>query len=87
MEEEFKEYITFRVTTGDGTEVEMAVVDEFEFEHKNYVAAAKVNGDTIDEEGIFIYRIKATEEDFSVEKITNKFEYEKVSKAYIELED
>ena len=30
-----QEYITFTVTTKDGAEVEMAVVDEFEFEKKH----------------------------------------------------
>ena len=47
--EEFNEYITFTITTSEGQEVEMAVVDEFTFENKDYVAAAKVVYYTIDE--------------------------------------
>ena len=55
---EFKEYITFVVNTRDGDEVEMAVIDQFEFENKGYVAAALVEGDTVNEEGVFLYRVK-----------------------------
>ena len=36
MEKEFDEYITFTTTTKDGSEVEMAVMDEFDFEGKHY---------------------------------------------------
>lgn len=83
--EEFKEYVTFTVTTSEGEEVEMAVVDEFTFENKNYVAAARVVDDTIDEEGLYLYKVKLGDEDFSVEKISNKVEYEKIAKAYMEM--
>lgn len=85
-EEGFKEYATFTITTSAGEEVEMAVVDEFEYEHKNYVAAARIIDDGIDEEGLFIYRVKVGEDDFKVEKITNKFDYDKVVNAYMEME-
>lgn len=82
--DEFNEYVTFMVTAADGTEVEMAVVDEFEYENKNYVAAARVEGDTIDEDGVYIYRVKAGEE-FAVEKITNQSDYEKIAEAYLDI--
>lgn len=82
---EFEEYITFKVTTNDGEETEMAVVDEFEFENKNYVAAAKIVDDTIDEEGLYLYEVKVSGEDFTVEKIKNKVTYEKVARAYMEM--
>lgn len=83
--EEFNEYITFTITTSEGQEVEMAVVDEFTFENKDYVAAAKVVDDTIDEEGLYIYKVKIGEEDFTVEKINNKVDYEKIARAYMEM--
>ena len=51
MNEEFDEYIIFTVTDKDGNEVEMAVVDEFEYDHKEYVAAAQVEGDELIEDG------------------------------------
>ena len=86
MENENKEYITFMVTASDGSEVELAVTDEFEFEKKAYVAAGRVMGDEIDPEGIFIYRVKDGEE-FAVEKIHNHVEYEKVARAYLQMEE
>lgn len=86
MAEEFKEYITFTVTASDGSKVELAVIDEFEFEKKAYVAAARVIDDAIDEEGIFIYKVKAGDE-FAVEKITNHVEYEKIANAYMQMDE
>lgn len=83
--DEFKEYVTFTVTASDGSEVELAVLEEFEFEKKTYVAAAKVEGDTVSEEGVYIYRTVIGEEDFTVEKIEDKTEYEKVVNAYMDL--
>lgn len=85
--EDFKEYATFTVTSKDGEEVELAVVDEFDFEHKHYVVGALIEGDTINEDGLFIYKAKITEDDFTVEKIANKLDYEKISKAYMEMDE
>lgn len=87
MEKEFNEYITFHVTAKDGSDVEMAVVDEFEFEHKQYVVGAVVEGDTILEDGLYIYRSIINGDDFTVEKIEKEFEYKKVAKAYMEMEE
>lgn len=84
MEEE-KQYITFTTETSTGEMVEMAVVSEFEFEDKYYVAASLIENDMI-KEGIFIYRVKDGDE-FAVEKLRNKFEYDKVSKAYLEMDE
>lgn len=80
---EMNEYITFNTETSAGEIVEMAVVSEFEFEGKEYVAASLVVEDTI-QEGVYIYKVKDGDE-FAVEKLRNKFEYDKVSKAYVEL--
>ncbi|MCR4567207.1 MAG: DUF1292 domain-containing protein [Pseudobutyrivibrio sp.] len=85
MSEEFKEYITFMVKTKDGNEVEMAVIDQFEFENKGYVAAALVDGDTVSDQGCYIYRVKVGEDDFKVEKITNQIDYNRVAEAYLEM--
>ncbi len=85
--EDFKEYATFTVTNKEGEEVELAVVDEFDFEHKHYVVGALIEGDTINEDGLFIYKAKITEDDFTVEKIANKLDYEKISKAYMEMDE
>ena len=85
MDNEFREYITFVVNTKDGEEVEMAVIDQFEFENKGYVAAALVVGDTVSDEGCFIYRVKVDEDDFKVEKITNQIDYNRVAEAYMQM--
>ena len=85
MAEEFNEYVTFSVTTSNGTEAEMAVVDEFEFEHKNYVAVAQIKEDTINEDELYIYRVKETEDGFEVEKIKSSVEYQRIAKAYMEI--
>ncbi|MCR5415943.1 MAG: DUF1292 domain-containing protein [Pseudobutyrivibrio sp.] len=86
MSNELKEFITFVVNTKDGDEVEMAVIDQFEFENKGYVAAAIVEGDTVSDEGCFIYRVKVGEDDFKVEKITNHIDYQRVAEAYMEMQ-
>ena len=87
MREEFKEYVTFTTTNKEGNEIEMAVVDEFEFEHKNYVVGALIEDNTIHEDGLFIFRIKEMGEDIKVEKISNQTEYQKIAQAYMEMED
>lgn len=85
MQDEMKEYAIFTTTNKDGETVEMAVVDEFEFEHKNYVVGALIVDDVILEEGLYIYRVKTTEDDFVVEKITNQVDYQKIAQAYMEI--
>lgn len=86
MEKEFDEYITFHVTTKDGTEVEMAVMDEFDFEENHYVVGALVEDDTISEEGRYIYRSVIDGDNFTVEKIKREFDYNRIAKAYMEME-
>lgn len=87
MEDDFNEYAIFTVTDQNGNEVEMAVIDEFEVDHKTYVAAGVIEGDTINEDGLYIYKVKVTADDFEVEKITDKDEYEAVAQAYMNMED
>ena len=85
-EDNYQEYVTFTVTASDGSEIEMAVVDEFEFERKNYVVSAVVRDDTVDENDLFIYRlILKAGGDFEVEKITAPGEYERIAEAYMEM--
>lgn len=87
MEDDFNEYAIFTITNQDGKEVEMAVIDEFEVDHKTYVSAAVIEGDTINEDGLYIYRVKVSSDDFEVEKITDKNEYEAVAQAYMDMEE
>jgi len=85
--ENYNEYVTFHVTSKEGTDVEMAVVDEFEYDHKQYVVGAVVEGDTILEDGLYIYRSIINGDDFTVEKIEKEDEYRKVAEAYTEMEE
>ena len=87
MQEELKEYATFITTNKEGKELEMAVMDEFEFEHKHYVVGALIEDNTILEDGLFIFRVKETGEEIKVEKIANPEEYQKIAQAYMEMED
>lgn len=92
MEKEFNEfdeaeYVTFHVTAKDGSDVEMAVVDEFDFENKHYVVGAVVKDDEIDDSGRYIYRAVMDGDDFTVQKITREFEYNKIVEAYMEMEE
>lgn len=83
--ENYDEYVTFTITSKEGKEIEMAVVDEFEFKRKNYVVSSVVEGDEIRSDEIYIYKANIKEDDFTVEKITDMKEYEEVSKAYLEM--
>ena len=85
MENEMQEYATFTTTTKEGKEIEMAVVDEFEYERKHYVVGAIIEDETINEDGMYIYRSVINGEDFTVEKIDSEAEYMKVAKAYMEM--
>ena len=86
MQEEFNEYVTFITTNRAGEEIEMAVMDEFEFEHKNYVVGALIENNTIKEEGFFIFLLKEMGEELKVEKISNEADYQRIAQAYMEME-
>ena len=86
MENVCNEYLTFHITTKDGTDVEMAVMDEFDFEDKHYVVAALIQEDTIVDEGRYIYQSVIEGDDFRVEKIKKEFDYNRIAKAYMEME-
>lgn len=87
MEKEFEEYRTFHVTAKDGSDVEMAVMDEFDFEGDHYVVGAVIQEDTIQEDGLYIYRSVETEDGFAVEKIRREFDYNRIAKAYMAMEE
>ena len=87
MEKEFDEYITFTVTAKDGSEVEMAVMDEFDFEGKHYVVGAVIKDDTIQVDGRYIYESVVKGEEFTVEKIKREFDYKRIAQAYMEMDE
>ena len=76
------EYVTFHVTTKDGKDVEMAVVDEFDIENRHYVVSSVVEDDTINVDGQYIYRCHVKGDDFTVEPISDPKEFERVARAY-----
>ena len=86
-ENEFQEYVTFHVTARDGSDVELAVVDEFDFEDQHYVVGAVVEDDTINDEARYIYLSKIEGDDFTVEKIAKEFDYNRIANAYLHMED
>ena len=63
-----------------------AVVDEFEYKKQHYVAAAVINDDMINEDELYIYRSILSEDDFSVEQITDLKEYEEIANAYLDMQ-
>ena len=81
------EYITFHIAARDGRDVEMAIVDEFQYKKKTYIVSAVVEDDSLSGEGRYIYRYLLTGDDFKVEEIHNRFEYEEVVKAYMNMEE
>ena len=86
MEEMMEEYVTFHVTAKDGSDVEMAVVDEFDFEEKHYVVGAVVKDDTIDDEVRYIYECIMDGDDFTVQQIKKEFDYRRVANAYMAMD-
>ena len=85
QEQAYQEYVTFEITTKDGTKVEMAVVDEFDFEKEHYVVGAIIEGDTINDDGRYIYRSIMNGDDFTVEKIKREFDYKRIAEMYLRL--
>lgn len=85
MNNEYQEYVTFHITASDGSDVEMAVVDEFDFEDKHYLVGAVITDDTISGEGRYIYEYVADGDDFRAEKIKREFDYRRIAEAYMEL--
>ena len=87
MENEFQEYATFVVTTRDGSKAELAVVDEFEFENKQYVVGALIEGDVINDDARYIYEADVKDDELLVKKIAKQFDYNRIANAYLHMED
>ena len=84
--DKFTEFVTFNITSRDGKEIEMAVVDEFEYNGKNYLVSAVVENDCIKGEARYIYRMAETKDGFRAEKILDPKYYEEIAAAYMEME-
>ena len=79
------EYVTFHITSKDGRDVEMAVVDEFDIENRHYVVSSVVEDDVIQTDGQYIYQCHLKGGDFTVEPILDPKEFEHVTRAYMEM--
>lgn len=80
------EYEVITIPISDGTEREFAILNTFQVEEVDYMAVALIKDDTIQENGIFLYRYSTAEDgDIIVEQITRPAEYKKVSAAYMKL--
>lgn len=82
--EELLEYDTFSLEM-NGKPVEFAIVEEFDFEGKNYILCGEVNGDEIDDEDLYLFRADMDGDEISVESIESEKEYNRIVEAYYEL--
>lgn len=86
-EEEMVEYDTFTYDL-NGKVMEWAITDKFEFEGKKYIVCAEVVGDSLSEEGLYLFESVSEEGDeITVKNIDSEEEYDRVVDAYCELED
>jgi len=86
-EEELVEYDTFTYDL-NGKVMEWAITDEFEYEGKKYIVCAEVVGDSLSEEGLYLFeKVEDDGEEITVKNIDSEEEYDRVVDAYCALED
>ncbi len=86
-EEELVEYDTFTYDL-NGKVMEWAITDEFEFEAKKYIVCAEVVGDSLSEEGLYLFeKVEDDGEEITVKNIDSEEEYDRVVDAYCALEE
>ena len=86
MAEEF-EYMDVECITiplEDGTEMECAILDQFEYEGQGYVLLSPVEGEEIQED-MFIYRYEEDGDDIIIDYIDDEKELEAVASFYDQL--
>ena len=80
-EEELVEYETFTYDL-NGKEMEWAIVEEFPFEDKTYIICQEVLGDTLSDEGLYLFEGISEGEEITVKNIESEEEYNRVVDAY-----
>jgi len=81
-EEELVEYDTFTYDL-NGKVMEWAITDEFEYEGKKYIVCAEVVGDSLSEEGLYLFeKVEDDGEEITVKNIDSEEEYNRVVDAY-----
>lgn len=76
--EDMKMYDTVRISLSSGREAEFAIMDEFEFEEKHYIAVSLVVKEEI-QEGMYLYRAEPDGSELEISRIEDPEEFEKVS--------
>lgn len=83
-EEEMVEYDTFTYEL-NGKTMEWAIIEEFEFEEKTYIVCQEVVGDTLSDEGLYLFEGVSEGEEITVKNIDSEEEYERVVDEYLRL--
>ena len=79
------EYSTVTLSLDDGTECECAIIRIFPAGDNNYIALLPLEGETADNDEVFLYRYTQDDNDEPVlENIESDEEYEIVSEAFDE---
>lgn len=85
-DDEMVEYDTFTYDL-NGNVMEWAIIEEFEFEGKTYIVCQEVVGDTLSDEGLYLFEGVSEGEEITVRNIDSEEEYNRVVDAYCALED
>ena len=84
-EEEMVEYDTFTYEL-IGKTMEWAIIEEFDFEEKTYIVCQEVLGDTLSDEGLYLFEsVENVGEEITVKNIETEDEYKRVVDAYCAL--
>lgn len=84
-EEEMVEYDTFTYEL-NGKTMEWAIIEEFDFEKKTYIVCQEVLGDTLSDEGLYLFEsVENVGEEITVKNIETEEEYNRVVDAYCAL--
>ena len=85
-EEEMVEYETFTYEL-NGKTMEWAIMEEFEFEEKTYIVCAEVIGDSLSDEGLYLFEGISEGEEITVRNIDSEEEYNRVVDEYCRLSE
>jgi len=80
-EEEMVEYDTFTYEL-NGKVMEWAIVEEFPYEDKTYIICQEVLGDTLSDEGLYLFEGVSEGDEITVKNIDSEEEYNRAVDAY-----
>ena len=83
-EEEMVEYDTFTYEL-NGKTMEWAIVEEFEFEEKTYIVCQEVIGETLSDEGLYLFEGVSEGDEITVKNIDSEEEYNRGVDEYCKL--